>query len=131
MTTTQEVRSTPRWLLAAGLCAALLAQMALPALHALAIAQPAPHATHVAQIATNGSVVALAAQVAPAHDSATCPICQSLTRTKPVAVTPVSPEEPARECARTPLAAPACGRFAVSQSGHRPRAPPAHAIHLG
>jgi hypothetical protein len=118
-------------LLAVGVFAALLAQMALPALHALGTEGPAFRDApwQLASASTPGAAWR-APQPAPAHDPSACPVCQSLLRTSPVATSPVAREE---SCAVRPAATPAvlaCADFGEVMTGHPPRAPPAHAFRL-
>lgn len=126
-----EIRLSRRRLLAVGACVSLVAQMALPALHAVGTADVAARATPIAQEASGyAPVVARADQTPPAHDPATCPVCQSLLRAGPVPSSSVSRAEP---CAGRPLAPPAApvgAPAAIAQVGHPPRAPPASALHL-
>jgi len=129
MTMRPETRSLSRWLLAAAVCGALLAQMALPALHALETV--APRDALAWQVASVGApTVARAAQRAAAHDPATCPVCQSLLRTSPIASSLVPCGAACAERVPLPAAAPARDDFVVAQTGHPPRAPPTRAPHL-
>lgn len=131
MTSSHEAGRIPRWLIAASVCAALVAQMALPALHALDTRGLPPRIALTWQVPSSRvPVVASAELAAPAHDAATCPVCQCLTRTNPVTSTSVARAESSTQCAPAPAAAPVFARSAVAQSDHPPRAPPFHAVHL-
>jgi hypothetical protein len=125
MRTRREREGLRRRLLAASVFAALLAQMALPALHALRedSALGASPALQVASAATAAEAGIL--HSAPAHDPADCPVCRILMRTTPVATPPATSAELRTDC---PPAAPELAPrtdFAVVLLGHPPRAPPA------
>ncbi len=116
-----------RWMIAASICAALLAQMASPALHALATGGTAVRgapSTHLS------SALAPSDAGAPAHDPATCPVCQILTRSNPVAMAPITPGEASGAVTPAPPEAPPFACSEVAQSRHRPRAPPFDLLRL-
>lgn len=114
-------------MLAAAICAALLIQMTLPAVHAVETTDVGPSGA----AAWDGAcAVAHTAQPAPAHDPATCPVCQSLLRTSPaVSAALVRAETCAEHTAARSETRP-CVHDAAAQTGHPPRAPPARAFHL-
>jgi len=129
MTTSHEIGSLSRRLLAAGVFAALLAQIALPALHAVATEHRGVLAWRV--LSARAPVFERATGSALAvHDPATCSICQSLMRTNPVARTWVSHGEFLPNGIPAFPAAPVCAHSTAAQSGHPPRAPPTHATAL-
>jgi hypothetical protein len=123
-------RLKPR-LLVLSVCAALLAQMALPALHAVKIGGPLHRVAAVWHGASSHAAADVrAAQPTSAHDAATCPVCQSLLLTSPVATPRVAAWAPRPGVARALAVAPLRARSAAAQIGHTPRAPPADAFHL-
>ncbi len=131
MTTSPETGSLARRMVVAGVCVALLAQMSLPALHAVATERHSQgiQAGHI--LSSDAPILSRATQASASHDPATCSICQSLMRTSPVATLSVSRGEPSPKGIPALPAAPECTHSAVARSGHTPRAPPTHASHLG
>lgn len=121
MTCCHKTRPARDRLLAGAVFCALIAQMALPALHALGAgstvsraAQSAPPAFHAASV-----------QQGTAHDTASCFVCQSLLRTSPVATSSGAFQQACLERTTAPCAAPVCAPSRAVPSGHPPRAPPA------
>jgi hypothetical protein len=131
MTTSQRRISSRRRLCSLGVLAALFAQMALIALHAVETAGSVPRSqTREAQA---GAVAALAPAAQPEgrHNPASCPVCQSLLRTKPAVAAPTSREEPRAALAAAPSVPELRAPSGVARSGHPPRAPPSETRQLG
>jgi hypothetical protein len=103
----------------------LLAQLALPAVHAIEVERGSkPEAASVLPGAAEGPSVAANPVATPAHDPATCPACQSLLRTSPVVAPNTVSAQPDRGHPSALPAAPALAISAVARTGHPPRAPP-------
>lgn len=118
-------------LLALGVSASLLAQLALPALHALKT-EAAEHRAPITRLAAADASSGLAIVDAStrAHDPSKCPVCRSLLRTSPLATPRAVCEPLAAEVIAASPAAPVFSDSIVAQVGHPPRAPPRIAIHL-
>jgi hypothetical protein len=110
-------------LLAGFVCAALLAQMALPALHAAELAG-APHGVATAT-ATGEPVAAPAHDGTAGHDSAACVVCQSLLRTSAVLAPSLAQAERGSDPLPAASAAPLAAESSAARMAHPPRAPPA------
>ncbi|HXK24158.1 MAG TPA: hypothetical protein VMS55_15930 [Myxococcota bacterium] len=104
----------------------LLGQMALPPGH------PAPRAggtSGVVALALHGKSVSRA-ELCPAHDPTTCPVCQRLLHPKPAATPPAMPAR-SLPVLLSNLPAPALrAHEAVARTGHPPRAPPQISLSL-
>lgn len=130
--TSHGTRSLGRRLLGVGVCAALLAQIALPAVHALTAGDLAAAGALLHQASSVAKPVGVrAASPLTSHDAATCPVCQTLLRTSPVVSHCDSHRAPRVECVTPTPEAQVPVRAALAQIGHPPRAPPSRAIHLG
>jgi hypothetical protein len=123
-----ETLRAQRWLLASILCGALLAQMALPAVHAIETGRTVPHAQSLE--GAGALPVAHAPKPHASHDPATCPVCQSLLRANPLGASPAPRSEICLELGPTRPVAPTRAWYAVALIGHRSRAPPLRTLHL-
>jgi len=130
MTASHPSLRIPRWLLAAGLCGVLLAQMALPALHAIERSSSAPDVLTSQPMVAGAIPVARAAQPGATHDPATCPLCQSLLRSNSLMTSPAPRSDASIAYAPALPMAPTRAWDAVAQIGHPSRAPPLRTLHL-
>jgi hypothetical protein len=103
------------------LLAALVAQLELPAAHAVETADPAGEPAHAAAF----DAQVCAAHQEPAHDPAGCFICRGLLRAHHAAAAPACCEPHRSDSNALPAAAELRPHAAPARSGHPPRAPPA------
>lgn len=105
--------------------AALAARMALPAAHGLEIRRLEQGSTAAVLGDAAAVAVAHASEGAPAHDPATCPVCQSLLRAGSAALAPASRLDTVFEAEAPPSESPTPVRASAPGRAHPPRAPPA------
>jgi hypothetical protein len=121
MTKLRFRRAAQHRALVLGLLAALLAQLELPAAHAVETAEPTGELPHAAAV----DVQIDAAHHQPVHDPGGCFVCRGLLRAPHAAAAPACGEPPRSDSDAFLVDAELRPHAAPARSGHPPRAPPA------